>query len=76
MDEYSKDVLDDSKWVDEFQNQDGDLEKTANSLLGSIDDPKLINSEVAALKQITNVKNQRYLIIENPTPRRICIFGN
>ena len=76
MDEYSKDVLDDSKWVDEFQNQDGDLEKTANSLLGSIDDPKLINSEVAALKQITNVKNQRYLIIENPIPRRICIFGS
>ena len=76
MDEYSKDVLDDSKWVDEFQNQDGDLEKTANSLLGSIDDPKLINSEVAALKQITNVKNQRCLIIENPTPCRICIFGS
>ncbi|XP_041377756.1 peroxisomal targeting signal 1 receptor-like isoform X2 [Gigantopelta aegis] len=45
VDEYSKEVLDDSKWIDEFQAQDADLEKTANSLLGSIDDPKFINSE-------------------------------
>jgi len=48
--EFSKEVLDDTKWVDEFTtatDRDRDLEDTANALLGSINDPKINNSEGA-----------------------------
>ena len=43
-----KEILDDTKWIDDFQNQQGDdeLAKTANEFLSTVDDPKLTNSEV------------------------------
>ncbi|CAH1774268.1 unnamed protein product [Owenia fusiformis] len=42
--EYEKDLLDDTKWVDEYKT-DNELSRTANDLLGSVDDPKFSNSE-------------------------------
>lgn len=49
-DEYNQDLLDDKKWVDEYSaTDDGELAKTANELLGSVNDPKLTESEVSYL---------------------------
>lgn len=46
--EAEKEILDDTKWIDDFQNQQGDdeLAKTANEFLSSVNDPQLSNSEV------------------------------
>ena len=44
-----KEILDDTKWIDDFQSQqqaDDELAKTANEFLSSVDDPQLTNSEV------------------------------
>ena len=44
-----KDVLDDTKWIDDFQTQqqaDDELAKTANEFLSNVNDPQLANSEV------------------------------
>uniref|UniRef100_A0A0B7A4R4 Uncharacterized protein n=1 Tax=Arion vulgaris TaxID=1028688 RepID=A0A0B7A4R4_9EUPU len=45
--EYEKELLDDTKWVDEYSlhRDDQELEKTANALLGTITDPKINESE-------------------------------
>ncbi|XP_046369763.2 peroxisomal targeting signal 1 receptor-like isoform X1 [Haliotis rufescens] len=46
--QYEREQLDDTKWIDEYQSansQGADLEKTANDLIGSVDDPKFTNSE-------------------------------
>ncbi|BFZ23295.1 hypothetical protein BsWGS_26334 [Bradybaena similaris] len=45
--EYEKELLDDTKWVDEYSlhQSDKELEQTANALLGSITDPKINESE-------------------------------
>jgi len=46
--EFEKDLLDNTKWVDEFSTKsahDKELEDTANALLGSVNDPKINNSE-------------------------------
>lgn len=42
-----KEILDDTKWIDDFQNQQGDdeLAKTANEFLSTVSDPTLTNSE-------------------------------
>ncbi|XP_067658624.1 peroxisomal targeting signal 1 receptor-like isoform X2 [Haliotis asinina] len=45
--QYEREQLDDTKWIDEY-HQSSDLEKTANDLLGSVDDPKFSNSEAGA----------------------------
>ncbi|XP_062589853.1 peroxisomal targeting signal 1 receptor-like isoform X2 [Saccostrea cucullata] len=44
--EYEKEVLDDTKWIDEYSAQDDDLAKTAKDLLNNVSDPKLANSEL------------------------------
>ncbi|XP_061189708.1 peroxisomal targeting signal 1 receptor-like isoform X2 [Saccostrea echinata] len=44
--EYEKEVLDDTKWIDEYSTQDDDLAKTAKDLLNNVTDPKLANSEL------------------------------
>ena len=52
MDESVHDILDDTKWVDSFQHEQGhdsDLQKTAKDLLDSVDDSKLNSSEVCSL---------------------------
>ena len=44
-----KDMLDDTKWIDDFQTQqqaDDELAKTANEFLSNVNDPQLANSEV------------------------------
>ena len=52
MEEYGKDLLDDKAWVDEYTAQDStDLAKTASDLLGTVNDPKLNNSEVGPFGQ-------------------------
>ncbi|OWF41218.1 peroxisomal targeting signal 1 receptor-like isoform X1 [Mizuhopecten yessoensis] len=47
--EFEKElILDDTKWVDDFnteQSNDAELSQTAKEFVGSIDDPKLSNSE-------------------------------
>ncbi|XP_060563005.1 peroxisomal targeting signal 1 receptor-like isoform X1 [Ruditapes philippinarum] len=43
--ESEREILDDSKWIDDFQAGDNDLQKTAQELLDSVDDPKLNSSE-------------------------------
>ncbi|XP_021372600.1 peroxisomal targeting signal 1 receptor-like isoform X2 [Mizuhopecten yessoensis] len=49
--EFEKElILDDTKWVDDFnteQSNDAELSQTAKEFVGSIDDPKLSNSETA-----------------------------
>ena len=46
--ESEKEILDDTKWIDDFQNQKGDdqLARTANEFVNSVTDPQLSNSEV------------------------------
>ena len=45
--EFEHSQLDDKKWMDEYkQTNPSELSKTANELLGTINDPKLTNSEV------------------------------
>jgi hypothetical protein len=44
--EYEKEALDDTKWIDEYSTQDDDIAKTAQELLSNVTDPKLANSEV------------------------------
>lgn len=44
--EYEKEALDDTKWIDEYSTQEDDLAKTAKELLSGVTDPKLANSEV------------------------------
>jgi len=41
-----REILDDSKWIDDYQGNEGDLQKTAKDLLDGVDDPKLNSSEV------------------------------
>ncbi|KAK6965208.1 Peroxisomal membrane signal receptor PTS1, partial [Biomphalaria glabrata] len=45
--EFEKEVLNDTKWVDQFSAQltDKDLQNTANAFLGSVDDPKINDTE-------------------------------
>ncbi|XP_012946150.1 peroxisomal targeting signal 1 receptor [Aplysia californica] len=45
--EFSQELLDDTRWVDEFSKtaRDTELEDTANALLGAVNDPKINNSE-------------------------------
>ncbi|XP_048752500.1 peroxisomal targeting signal 1 receptor-like isoform X2 [Ostrea edulis] len=43
--EYEKEALDDTKWIDEYSTQEDDLAKTAKELLSGVTDPKLANSE-------------------------------
>ncbi|XP_055864602.1 peroxisomal targeting signal 1 receptor-like [Biomphalaria glabrata] len=45
--EFEKEVLNDTKWVDQFSAQltDKDLQSTANAFLGSVDDPKINDTE-------------------------------
>ncbi len=45
--EFEHSQLDDKKWMDEYkQSNPSELSKTANELLGTINDPKLTSSEV------------------------------
>ena len=46
--DFEKEVLDDTKWIDDFttQSQEDELSKTAKEFSESVDDPKLANSEV------------------------------
>lgn len=49
-DEFDKDLLDDTRWTEEFQTQTEaqvNLEKTANELLSSVADTKFSSSEVS-----------------------------
>lgn len=43
--EYGREILDDTKWIEDFHSQENDLQKTAKDLLDSVDDPQLNNSE-------------------------------
>ncbi|KAH9508694.1 Peroxisomal membrane signal receptor PTS1 [Bulinus truncatus] len=45
--EFEKEVLNDTQWVDEFSAQlsDKELQNTANAFLGSMDDPKINDTE-------------------------------
>lgn len=52
--EYDKEVLDDTKWIDEYSTQDDDLAKTAKDLLSNVTDPKLANSEVNPIQAINH----------------------
>ncbi|KAK3104843.1 hypothetical protein FSP39_011457 [Pinctada imbricata] len=70
--EFEKEILDDTKWIDEFSTQnaqDDELSNTAKEMLGKVDDPKLANSEFMKFVkkigdgEITIKDNQ---VIENP----------
>lgn len=43
-------MLDDTKWVDDYSNQDDELAKTAKDLLSNVTDPKLVNSDVSSMQ--------------------------
>lgn len=51
---YDKEVLDDTKWIDEYSTQDDDLAKTAKDFLSNVTDPKLANSEVNPIQAINH----------------------
>lgn len=46
VDEYDT-QFSNPKWVEEYKGEEDELAKTANELLGTIDNPKFNNSEVS-----------------------------
>ncbi|XP_052270697.1 peroxisomal targeting signal 1 receptor-like isoform X2 [Dreissena polymorpha] len=47
--ESEREIFDDSKWIDDFTAESGDLQKTARDLLDSVTDDKLNSSEGRSL---------------------------
>ena len=50
--EYNNSLLDDKKWVDDFKEDEDQLKKTAQHLIGTVDDPKFSESEVRENKRL------------------------
>lgn len=66
--EYDKEVLDDTKWIDEYSTQDDDLAKTAKDFLSNVTDPKLANSEF--LKFVKKIGDGEIVIKDNEVIER------